>query len=90
MRRSGDEATANTRFSTTASSRQNHNLWLIYCVSFLLFSLSQLGPNPHTAGRNYHLAGLSHMPSAQSKRIATATVALFRQFNTSTHAALNL
>lgn len=85
MRRAGDEKAVHQASSKVPSTRQNHSLWLslaslLYCLFLCLNSGANTRDSPLSTGYHYHQTGISHMRSAQSARIATATVALFRQF----------
>ena len=98
MRRSSDETRVHQASSASSSTkRQNHLRWsfvpLFYFLSlFLVPSANYVPTNSKgnlffshslSTGRYHRPTGIYHMRSAQSAtRIATATVALFRRFNT--------
>ena len=97
MRRSSDETRVHPASSASSTTRQNHLRWsfvpLFYFLSlFLVSSVNYLPTNSQgnrpfshslSTGRYHRPTGIYHMRSAQSAtRIATATVALFRRFNT--------
>lgn len=91
MRRSGEETTPKPSFPTAPSRQNQHHLWLyfvslVYCSSLYLRSgfngiCISAHTNSFSTGHNHRWAGSSHMRSAQSAKIATATIALFRQFH---------